>query len=265
MARIFLATALLCLSLQDVVVQAGVFFRTKKAVAPGSLASSDEYVVDKKKRGNIYKTLEKESLALFHGMHRYPVAMKKDRGNIQVRSFSRDNEMITLSEVKYVGVPPNEFIPFLQNFCKEFSKVNPMAKSTKVLEKDGRDREAVKSVLKFPFPLSNRIMIHWKYLRLNRQPNEHMLVLSERGNDQLVKRYFTKQDSEKYVLARTFLCAYWIRPIYNENNKVVGSNVRYLFSGDTGGAIPRKMQNFVGTKAAFDSVHELIRHVKKRS
>ena len=261
MARIFfisLVTLNLLLS-----VHAGLpFFRN--AASKVSPADGHQECAGSVNSHKLYDQLEKEVLKLFDGMDRYPIAMKKDGGNIEVRTTTEGTNVFTFSEAKKVDLTPDKFRGFLQNFADEFGKVNDMVMSTKVIERDPKHRrEGVKSILKFPFPLTDRIMIHWKYLNMDRRPNEHMLFLSKQDNESLLAKYHTEKEKHKYVLGHTFLCAYWIRPIM-EGGQVVGSNIRYLYNGDTGGAVPKKLQNFVGTKAAFESVHDLIAHVRKQ-
>ena len=107
------------------------------------------------------------------------------------------------------------------------------------------------------------IQIHWKYTRLDRAPDEHLLMISEQGNDELLEQFHSSHEKKHYVLGRTFLCAYWIKPVY-EGANVVGANIRYAFSGDTGGIIPKFIQDMVGPKTALDSVEGLIRHVESK-
>jgi hypothetical protein len=112
--------------------------------------------------------------------------------------------------------------------------------------------------------LTDRVMVHWKYLKLDRSPNEHMLITSEEDNDELLEKHFHgTKDEKSFVLARTFLCAYWIKPVY-EGQQIVGSTIRYMFSGDIGGSVPAMVQNTVGPKTAFDSVKGLIDYVEKK-
>jgi hypothetical protein len=216
---------------------------------------------------NIAADLERRVVNLFEDMHNHPVAITRDGGNIQVRTRKSDgNEMMHFGEAKRTSIHPDEFKPFLENFQSEFPKVNFMCQNVKPLTSADRNnggRVGVKSLLKFPFPLSDRIMIHWKYLRLERSKNEHMLFLSEEANDELLNKHHTAQDKEKYVLGRTFLCAYWIRPLSNDSGEVVGSKVQYLFSGDTGGRVPKKIENAVGPKTALDSIQGLIKYVER--
>ena len=209
--------------------------------------------------------LDREVTSLFEDeLHKLPVTMTKDSGNIEVRVRWDGDRMLTFCEAKHVDLHPNQFRTFLGDFSRQFSKVNPMAKEIIDLECDPHNnREAVKTVLAFPFPLSDRLMIHYKYLQLDRSPDEHLLILSERGNDKLLEKYWTEEEKKKLVLARTFLCAYWIKPVRN-GTQVVGSKVQYMFSGDTGGNVPQWLQSAVGPKTAYDSVHGLIRHVQRK-
>ena len=211
------------------------------------------------------RSLERQVEELFRTAHKLPVAIS--RRNIQVRTtFQTDgNGMISIAEATTDEYTPEQFQEFLQNFGQAFPQINPMARNVIPLEGNPLQKQGVKSVLQFPFPLTDRIMIHWKYLRLNRGPQEHMLILSEQGNQDLVNKYLTRKEREQYVLARTFLCVYWILPRKcQRTGRVQGSCIRYAFSGDTGGTIPAWIQNQVGPKTALDSVQGLLNYVKRQ-
>merc|ERR1719148_227311 len=167
--------------------------------------------------------------------------------------------MLTIGEAKLVPYHPNEVRQCLENFSDSFPKVNPMCKSVVHLKQQGEIRTGVKSRLKFPFPLSDRIMIHWQYNLFDKDNDEHMVMFSEEGNDALLEEFHTQEEKDNFVLGRTFLCAYWVKPVYNKNkDNIVGSSIRYIFSGDTGGYIPKAIQNTLGPKTAYDSVRGLI-------
>lgn len=211
--------------------------------------------------------LERKVEALFRDAKKMPVAIsrkknkKKNEEKIEVKTTFDGDCMVTVAEATEVEHHPDDFRDFLENFGDAFPKVNPMARNVVPLEGNPL-RQAVKSVLNFPFPLTNRIMVHWKYLRLNRSPHEHMLIISEEGNQDILRKHLTPQERDQYVLARTFLCVYWIRPIHcPQTGRVRGSSVRYAFSGDTGGTIPAWVQNQVGPKTALDSVQGLMEYV----
>ena len=223
---------------------------------------------------NIANELEQKVVSLFSQMDKHPVAISRDNNNIQVRTSQQGDQMITFSEAKHTDIHPDKFKGFLENFQSEFPKVNTMVESVKPLttiNKKIGNRVGVKSILKFPFPLTDRIMIHWKYLNLHRggpKQHEHMLYLSEQSNDELInsESHYSEAEKKKYVLGKTFLCAYWIRPIYCEQEEdIIGSKISYLFSGDTGGNVPMKIQNMMGPKAALESIQNLIEHVKSKS
>lgn len=209
--------------------------------------------------------LERKVEDLFRTANSLPVVLT--RPNIQVRTTFEGDCMISIAEATTDDYTPEQFEEFLQNFGQAFPQVNPMAQNVIPLQGDPLQKQGVKSVLKFPFPLTDRIMVHWKYLRMNRGPQgqEHMLILSEQGNEELLDKHLSKKERENYVLARTFLCVYWILPrICSKTGKVQGSCIRYAFSGDTGGTIPAWVQNQVGPKTALDSVQGLLKYVKKQ-
>jgi len=216
---------------------------------------------------NLDVVLERRVVHLFQNMHDHPVAITRDGGNVQVRTGKGDgNKVLHFGEAK-TALHPDRFKPFLEHFSSAFPKVNAMCQDVQTLtaaDSCHGDRVGVKSHLKFPFPLAPRVMLHWKYLRLHRAPQEHLMFLSEEANEELLQAHYTARDKEKYVLGRTFLCAYWIRPLRGENGKVVGSRVQYLFSGDTGGKVPKAIENAVGPKTALDSVKGLIKYAECR-
>lgn len=215
---------------------------------------------------NDAEVLEKKLMDLFDSSSTLPISISLPREGIEVRTKFESDNMVTIGEAKIVLKHPDAFKDFFINFNDSFPKVNPMVQTACHLENDGNNsREGIKSILKFPYPLKNRIMVHWKYPMLNRggNENEHMLIFSEEGNKALLENYLAPEEKKEFVLARTFLCGYWIKPVYDdsEKKKIIGTTIRYAFSGDTGGSIPKWIQNAVGPKTALDSIKGLIKYV----
>ncbi|CAB9525970.1 expressed unknown protein [Seminavis robusta] len=226
--------------------------------------------------------LERKVEELFVNAKQMPLVLSRAyKGNngddkpttIHVRTSFDGDTMVSVAEACHPDHDPDEFVEFLENFGAAFPQVNPMARNVQHLEGDAQSCQGVKSVLEFPFPLRNRIMLHWKYLRLHRgcsspkqqkqqQQHEHMLILSEQGNQELLQKHYTPSEQKDYVLARTFLCVYWIKPLRcPQTGNIRGSSIQYAFSGDTGGNIPAWVQNQVGPKTALDSVQGLLDYV----
>lgn len=207
--------------------------------------------------------LEEKVLALFSETNSLPISLSKDDGNIEIRTRFDGRHMTTLAEAKLVGPHPDAHKGFLANFLEAFAKSDPMVDKISALERDDDGvREGVKVFLKFPFPIADRVMVYWKYLRLDRNNDEHMIVLSEKGNQDLLAKYLSTDEKKKYVLGRIFLCAYWVKPVYGgeDDATIVGSNIKYIFSGDIGGAMPNWVQSSVGPKNALASLKGLIRY-----
>lgn len=207
--------------------------------------------------------LEEKVMELFNEANTLPLSMSEKRGNIVVRTKWEGSNMVTLGEAKRVKKHPKDYQTFLENFNEAFPKVNPMSKKILHLEYDD-DREGLKSILNFPFPLTNRIMVDWKYLKLNRNEDEHLLIISAEENVKLIRKYVTTEETKKYVLGHTYLLAYWIQPVRDVNDEVIGSSIKYVFSGNTGGSVPQWVQNAVGPKTALDSVKKLADYVEKK-
>jgi hypothetical protein len=203
--------------------------------------------------------LEEKVLTLFEEANSLPINLSKDDGNIEVRTKFDDQHLTTLAEAKIVKSHPKDHKGFLENFLEAFAQADPMVKEIRALEHDNQ-REGVKAFLKFPFPIKDRVMVYWKYLKLNRNQDEHMIILSEKGNQDLLDKYLSPDERENYVLGRIFLCAYWVKPVYGADKNIIGSNIRYLFSGDVGGAMPKWVQRSVGPKNALESLNGFIKY-----
>jgi len=204
-----------------------------------------------------FQDLERQVVSLFEKAGSLPLRLSKDGGNIEVRTDFDGPNMVSLAEAKMIGRPPSAFRGFLENFNDAFAQNDPMVQEIRHLEHD-QSREGIKAFLQFPAPVSNRIMVHWKYLQLHRRPDEHMLILSEGGNQGLLDKYLSAEEKKKYVLARTFLCAYWVSPVSDAQGQVIGSNIKYAYSGDVGGSIPARIQRWIGPKNSLDSLKVLI-------
>lgn len=206
---------------------------------------------------DLHATLVQRVEQLFATSENTPVQMT--RHGIRVRSQFDGDHMTSFSEAQ-VDEDPDEFLHFLENFNEAFPKVNPMAERVQALTPSDGVRQGLRVFLKFPFPLQGRVMVHYKYLT-TREPNEHLLIFSEQGNEELLQRYYSEDDSvhKDRVLARTFVSAYWIAPHPSGR----GSTVRYAFCGDTGGVIPGWIQRMVGPQTAYDSIDGLLKFVRK--
>lgn len=221
--------------------------------------------------------LEQKLEALFEEARSLPISLSRDDGNIEIRNTfepgESGDEMVTLAEAKFVAGHPNSYKRYLENFNSAFEEVDPMVKKVHSLERDGTGREGIKVFLKFASPVSDRVMVHWKYVKLNHGVNhdEHLMMLSEKGNENLIRNYLTQEESDNHILARTFLCAYWIKPIYekqqqddDDTNKIIGSNIRYVYSGNVGGYMPKRLINFLGPKTALNSLKGMIGYGEKK-
>jgi len=211
-----------------------------------------------------FHDLEQKVVSLFEKAGSLPVRLSKDGGNIEVRTDFEGQNMVSLAEAKVIGRPPSAFRGFLENFNDAFAQNDPMVREIRHLEHD-KSREGIKAFLQFPAPVSDRIMVHWKYLGLDRRPDEHMLILSEEGNGGLLDKHLSTEEKQKYVLARTFLCAYWVSPVSDAQGNVVGSNIKYAYSGDVGGSIPARVQRWIGPKNSLDSLKVLIGYSENSS
>ena len=129
------------------------------------------------------------------------------------------------------------------------------------LEKE-RKRVGLKGVLHAPFPCSNRLLMLWKYVS-QPAPGEHLLILSDRNNELLMRKYHTAKEKRTLVVAKATI-AYWIQPV-KDRDQVVGSRLRYLFHGDIGGKIPKWIKSTVGPRGAYDTVHGLLKHLEKKN
>jgi len=201
--------------------------------------------------------LEQKVVSLFDEAGSLPLSLSKEDGNIEVRTKFDGQHMTTLAEAKIVQHHPKAFIGFFKNFTKAFAEVDPMVKEVRALEHDNH-REGIKVFLKFPFPVADRVMVHWKYLMLNRNKDEHLMIFSEKGNQNLISKHLTAEDRKKFVLGRIFFCAYWVKPVYDVHKNIVGSNIKYVFSGDVGGAMPKWVQSTVSPNNALNSLKGFI-------
>lgn len=217
--------------------------------------------------GRISDDLEKQVVDLFNEAATLPLSLSRDNGNIEVRTKFDGQSMISLAEVKLINQPPSAFKGYLENFNNAFAEADPMVKEVRHLEIDESDshkREGIKAFLKFPSPISDRVMVHWKYLKLNRnKEDDHLMILSEKNNEKLLSEYLTEEEKKKYVLARTFLCAYWVKPVRDVKDNVIGSTIRYVYSGDVGGSMPERIQRWVAPKNALNSVKGIIGYGQK--
>jgi len=210
--------------------------------------------------GNV---LEQRVIDLFSEEESLPVTLTKDDGNVEVRTKFEGQHLVALSKVKVVDkILPSVFREYLENFNESFAKADPMVKEVRHLKfDDANKREGVKVFLQFPFPISDRVMVHWKYLKLDRNnEDDHMMIVSEENNQTLLEGHLSQEERDQYILARTFLCAFWIKAVKDDEGTVVGSSIRYCYSGDVGGSMPAKLQQWIAPQNAVDSMKSMIKY-----
>lgn len=201
---------------------------------------------------------------LFDRPEQLPLRLQRD--GITVRTAWEGNRVVTICECRHTPHKPTAFVPFLTRFNEAFPVVNKMTAWVESLIHES-EREGIKSLVNMPFPLHNRLVVHWKYLKLgwNGDPDEHLLLISEQDNKVLLRNHVSRNELDKFVLGRTHLCAFWIRPVRDHaTNRVIGSMVRYAFSGDAGGCVPKFVQELMGPKSAHDSVVGLLSFVQQQ-
>lgn len=85
-------------------------------------------------------------------------------------------------------------------------------------------------------------MMNIEYLRINEEANELFWISSGRGNEEFEERYITGP-FKKYVLAKTTISGYLVRPEFDSAGNVVGSRVDYCSSVDLAGNLPVALIN----------------------
>ena len=82
-----------------------------------------------------------------------------DKGNLEVRATTLDENMLLFAEAKRVeGVTPDAFKEFFDHWPDNIKSVNPLViRSECVAEDEGFP--VIKSEAKLPWPLANRLML----------------------------------------------------------------------------------------------------------
>merc|ERR1719148_397429 len=120
------------------------------------------------------------------------------RASLKIATFEPPMTGKTRESSKVVKSHPKTHKGFLENFLEAFAQADPMVKGISALEKDNH-REGVKAFLNFPFPIKDRVMVYWKYLKLNRNQDEHMIILSSKGNQSLLDKYLSTDEMANNV------------------------------------------------------------------
>ena len=89
--------------------------------------------------------------------------------------------------------------------------------------------------------------------------------ISANNNKELMDKHLTREERENYVIARTALCAFWVKPALGEKGNIIGSRIRYVYSGDTGGSIPASIQRWLSPKTALESLKSVILYGNKKT
>lgn len=108
-----------------------------------------------------------------------------------------------------------QFRGFLENFATEIVKIQPLVKEMTICEDIAPGIRVYRALTKFPWPLTDRVMVNIEYLRIDQQANELLWMAAGTGNEEFVSRFIDANYS-KYVLASTTISGYLIRPEIND-------------------------------------------------
>lgn len=158
----------------------------------------------------LQKGLKKDMLQVFRDAHQLPIVREKD--GMQAR-MNMDNEgrCVSICQTSNVKIQPMRFRKFFENFDTEIVKVIPVVKEYTVCETIAEGIRVVRPLTKFPWPLTDRVMVNIEYLNMKEDKNEILYIAAGRGNEEFVERYIV-DSYQKCVLASTMISGYYIRP-----------------------------------------------------
>ena len=205
----------------------------------------------------------RQVLDRFEELKRLPLVARRSsilNSTVEVRvTWHDEKNTVTYCHVPHVAIPPSLFQRYFENIATEMPQADVMVKSSQAIEQ-GR---AIKVILHAPFPCSNRLIMAWKH-STQPAPNQHVLFVTNRNNQQLLDQYQTPQEQKTLVEAKASI-AYWIQPVLDDDNQnVIGSSIQYLFQGDIGGNIPKWLKHAGVPRGAYDTVHGLLKHLHKK-
>lgn len=184
----------------------------------------------------LQKGLKKEIMQVFRDAHQLPIVREKD--GMQVR-MNMDNEgrCVSICQTSNVKIQPMRFRKFLENFNTEIVKVQPFVKEVTVCETIAEGIRVLRPLTKFPWPLTDRVMINIEYMNVKEDKNEILYIAAGRGNEEFVERYIV-DSYQKYVLASTMISGYFIRPALDNQGNLIGSKIDYCSSVNLAGNLP---------------------------
>lgn len=156
--------------------------------------------------------------------------------NLIIYTSFEESKMAVVSEVPcVVGLYPDEFKHFILNWPECAKLCNPILLEIIQLE-PVQGYAVAKTVGDAPWPISKRISYSCRYPHLDYKPNEHVLILSERGSETQIN--FTEQDAKDFALAKLFIAGWYFGPVLDSEGNLVGTKIFNLSSADAGGSIP---------------------------
>ena len=198
-------------------------------------------------------------------MTAYELKIEEEQGNIQVRQQwdQERNIMLNFGEQKLIpGLVPDDFRVFFERWCEVGASANDSLESITLCGSD-EGVDTLKVIALAPWPLSNRVMFSTRYLELD-VDGGHMMLFCSDGNERYMndEAIFSAKERKKLVVAYGHLSGWWVKPIKNERDEIIGTHMLYYSAFDAGGNIPTFVQNSQGPKTALNSIKGTVAWVK---
>ena len=171
--------------------------------------------------------------------------------------------MLNFGEQKLIsGLVPDDFRTFFERWGEVGASANDTVESiTHCGSDEGVDIFKVVAIA--PWPISNRVMFSTRYLELDVDGGHIMLFCSD-GNERYMndEAIFPAKEKKKLVVAAVHLSGWWVKPVKNDQNEIIGTHMLYYSAIDAGGNIPTFVQNSQGPKTALNSIKGAVAWAK---
>ena len=176
----------------------------------------------------------------WNNREQYAVVHTAENGNMVLRQLEENGNITMLVEYKEIhSLTPDNFIPFCEKWDFFTKKFNPYCTGFERIE--AGDYRSYKITSRAPWPVAGRVMFATVYPMLNYAKDEHIMIVTDRGLEQVFDKYLTAEDKKNYVLARFHFGGWWFTPNRDSSGKIVSTACFAAVCSDPGGKIPKWM------------------------
>ena len=110
--------------------------------------------------------------------------------------------------------------------------------------------------------INGRIFVDAKYLFPNPEKHDYMLISSSNGNEEIRDEYMSSKELGGLTVAHQLLSGHWIKPIYDNQQNIIGTSAFFVSESSFGGAVPKWIINKFAPPAIIQYYDDIVKAAK---